>query len=111
MCYIKTKQATDDLTQKIDQTVEKIKTFENFRGDYMSWALAEFDARKEGKLEGIAIGEKRGFARGEKLGEARGINIAKIETAKNAIKMGLDENQVSLLTGLSIETITELTKK
>lgn len=103
LCYIKTKQATDDLTQKIDQTVEKIKTFENFRGDYMSWALAEFDARKEG----IAIGEKRGFSRGE----ACGFNMAKIETAKNFLKMGLTIEQVANGTGLSIETITELKNK
>ena len=116
LCYINTKKATDNFTQNLDQTVEKIKAIEEFRGDYMSWALAEFDAKEAGKKEGfaqgIAIGEQRGIAIGEQRGRTEGIAIgrteAKLDTAKNAIKMGININQIVTLTGLSIEEIKEL---
>jgi hypothetical protein len=41
--------------------VERTKLNEIFRGDYMAWGLAEFDAeqrgKKEGYSEGVADGE------------------------------------------------------
>jgi predicted transposase/invertase (TIGR01784 family) len=53
-------------------------------------------ARDEGKAEGIAEGEQ--------IGE----NKKAIDVAKKAIGMGMTDEQISLLTGLSVSEIREL---
>ena len=63
-----------------------------FRGDYMAWGLAEFDAEQRGYKDGVADGEHQ----------------AKIETAKTALSMNLPLEQIVKLTGLSIDTIKNL---
>ena len=50
------------------------------------------------------IGEKRGEKRGEKKGRKAGI----IETAKNMLQMGLNNEIISKATGLSIKQIMML---
>ena len=53
------------------------------------------EAREEGKLEGI------------KLGELKGINKRNIEIAKELVKNGVDVNIISKSTGLSVEEINK----
>ena len=57
-------------------------------------------AAKENLAKGLAEGEAKGKAEGEKL--------AKLETARNLLKMGLSVSQISLATGLSESEINEL---
>jgi predicted transposase/invertase (TIGR01784 family) len=61
-------------------------------------------AKNEGREEGIAIGEKRGEAKGEKRGEKRG----KMEIACRMLKKGVDLEDISEFTGLSIKEIKSL---
>jgi predicted transposase/invertase (TIGR01784 family) len=77
--------------------------------------LAEYDydtdiavQRKEAFDDGIAIGEKLGEERGISIGLSQGAREAKIETAKNLLSIGLPQEQIALVTGLSPEEIEKL---
>ena len=76
----------------IDQIVERAKENKTFRGDYMIWGLAEYDA------------EQRGY----KAGVAAGIEQNAIETAKNCIKKNIPLEIIAECTGLSLETVENL---
>ena len=76
--------------------------------------LAEYDydtdiavQRKEAFDDGIAIGEERGIS----LGITQGAYQKAVETAKNALSMKLTLEQIASLTGLSVETIRDLTNE
>jgi predicted transposase YdaD len=57
-------------------------------------------AKEEGRMEG----EKIGIEKGEKIGEKK--NTHKIII--NAIKLDMSNEQISLLTGVSVEEIQEI---
>jgi predicted transposase/invertase (TIGR01784 family) len=61
-------------------------------------------ARREGEKRGIVIGEKRG----RKQGIAEGSHSAKLETARNFLRMGFPAEKVAEGTGLSVEEIQNL---
>ena len=94
--YIVDKKSTSEFTNKLDNLVERTKLNEIFRGDYMAWGLAEFDAeqrvKKEGYSEGVADGEHQ----------------AKIETAKNLVAKKISVDIIADCTGLSIDEINNL---
>jgi predicted transposase/invertase (TIGR01784 family) len=71
-------------------------------------AEAKSEAREEGIKYGIAIGEKVGEERGISIGLSQGAQQAKIETAKNLLSIGLPQEQIALVTGLSPEEIEKL---
>ena len=64
--------------------------------------------RTEGKEEGLAEGLEKGRTEGKKEGFAEGEHNAKIETARNFLRLGLSVEQVSKGTGLTIEEIKKL---
>ena len=97
--YIKNKKSTSNFTKMIDQIVEKTKENQVFRGDYMAWGLAEQDA------------EKRGYKAGVAEGISQGVERTKVETAKNFLHMNLSIEQVAQGTGLSLETVEQLSKE
>ena len=102
--YIIDKKSTSDFTTQLDNLVERTKLDELFRGDYMAWGLAEFDAEQRGKKEGYSAGLSDGISQGIQQGE----NQAKIETAKNMLLYGDSVEKISKITGLSIDTIKDL---
>lgn len=102
--YIIDKKSSTDFTTKLDALVEKTKLNEIFRGDYMAWGLAEFDAEQRGKKEGYSAGVSDGFSQGIQQGEHQ----KAIETAINFLQMGISVEQVVQGTGLSFEVINEL---
>ena len=102
--YIIDKKSTSDFTNKLDDLVEQTKLNELFRGDYMAWGLAEFDAEQRGKKEGYSAGVADGISQGIQQGEKQ----AKIETAKNMLLYGDSVEKISKITGLSIDTIKKL---
>ena len=63
----------------------------------MDQALREGSAKREGREEGIEIGEKKGRKEGIEIGERKG----RIETAKIFLDAGMDIEEVCRLTGLS----------
>ena len=78
----------------------------------MTWEMLKQDTYDSGfsagEEHGIAIGEKLGEERGISLGITQGARKAKLETAKNLIDLGLPQEQIALVTGLSIEEIEKL---
>ena len=61
-------------------------------------------ARREGEKHGIAIGERRG----REQGRAEGSHSAKLEDARNFLRMGFPAEKVAEGTGLSLEEIQKL---
>ncbi|MBQ2124365.1 MAG: hypothetical protein II196_01065, partial [Spirochaetales bacterium] len=66
------------------------------------------EAAKKAAAEAFNDGFSAGEERGRNEGISLGITQAKLETAKNALSMNLTLEQVSSLTGLSIEEIEKL---
>ena len=108
--YIIDKKSTSDFTEKLDTLVEQTKLNEIFKGDYMAWGLAEFDAEQRGKKEGYSAGISDGIQQGISQGLQQGEYKAKIETAKNLLAMKLSVENISKATGLSLETIENIAK-
>ena len=101
--YIDSKEATDDFTDKINHLVKKAKINEKFRSDYLAVNIRETDIYEEGRTEGIALGIFQGISQGAEQ--------AKIETARNLLKMNLSPEQVVQGTGLPLETVEQLAKE
>ena len=91
--YIIDKKSTSEFTTKLDTLVEQTKLNEIFKGDYMAWGLAEFDAEQRGYKEGISEGI------------AQGAYEKAIETAKNLFSKNISIEIIAECTGLSIEEI------
>ena len=103
--YIIDKKSTSEFTTKLDTFVEQTKLNEIFKGDYMAWGLAEFDAEQRGKKEGYSAGVSDGIQQGISQGIQQGEYKAKIETAKNLLAMGLSIENICKATDLSIEEV------
>ena len=115
--YIIDKKSTSEFTNKLNTLVEQTKLNEIFKGEYMAWGLAEFDAEQRGKKEGYYAGVSDGIQQGISQGLQQGIQqgISKglqqgayekaIETAKNLLAMGLSIENICKATGLSIEEV------
>ena len=107
--YIIDKKSTSEFTTKLDTLVEQTKLNEIFKGDYMAWGLAEFDAEQRGKKEGYSAGVSDGIQQGLQQGISQGIQQgeykAKIETAKNLLAMGLSIENICKATDLSTEEV------
>ncbi len=96
-----TTQATDtDLTKSIQSAVYTSRKNELWRKNFMTL----YEMIDEVKADGIAIGREEGILEGLERGSFQ----KAYETARNALKMGLTLEQISSLTGLSIEAIQEI---
>ena len=98
--YIKTQEATDDFTIKLNSFVEKAKQNQELRSYYLSMNIHDSDIRRVALAEGKQIGLQEGLAQGAEQ--------KAIETAKKFISMGLSLAQVAEGTGLSLEKVQEL---
>lgn len=112
--YVKTQNAKDDFTQKLEEIVLRTKMSDDARRDYMMrniFADDWFDrgvaqGMERGKTEGIAIGEKRGVAQGIMQGEHK----KAIETASALLSLGVvTQEQIAQVTGLPLAEIEQLT--
>ena len=114
--YIRRGTADSTLTEKINSSITELKEDRETRRKYMTYttriAEAKSEAREEGIKYGISIGEKLGEERGISIGLSQGISQgardAKLETAKNLLSIGLSQDQIASVTGLSVEEIEKL---
>ena len=103
--YLCSGRPSDNFTENIEQRVERLKINEIFRSDYMMDALPLHDARRAGLKEGIAMGEARGERRGLLAGERN----AKLETAKQLLRMELGTTeQIATATQLSLDEVLKI---
>ena len=65
--------------------------------------LREYDLRRMGREEGIAIGEQRGIT----IGEQRGIETNKLDNARNMLADNVAVERIARYTGLPLETVRE----
>jgi predicted transposase/invertase (TIGR01784 family) len=98
--YIKTQEATDDFTIKLNSFVEKAKQNQELRSYYLSMNIHDSDIRRVALAEGKQIGLQEGLTKGAEQ--------TKIETAKKFISMGLSLAQVAEGTGLPLEKVQKL---
>ena len=104
----------EPFTTAIKQAIKK-----GFLSDYLNrkstevqnMLLAEYDydtdiavQRKEAFEDGISIGRNEGIS----IGLSQGVQQAKLETAKNLLSIGLSQDQIASVTGLSPEEIEKL---
>ena len=114
--YISRKQASSPFTNEINGLVEQAKRNKAFRSNYLSMNLREYDLRRMGREEGIAIGEKRGISIGEQrgisIGEQRGMltgmEKANLDNARSFLADGLTIEQVARCINLPLETVRKL---
>ena len=105
--YIRRGNVDSALTGRIESSINKLKKNTEVRRKYMTYTTRIAEAKTDAFEEGIAIGEKRGIS----LGITQGAYQKAVETAKNALSMNLTLEQIASLTGLSIETIRDLTNE
>ena len=94
--YLCKNQVTTDFTALLDAAVNKNKGNQQWRKEYMTLAYNMAVAVDEARNEGISLG----ITQGEKK--------AKLETAKKLIDLGLPQDQIISVTGLSPEEIEKL---
>ena len=66
----------------------------------MTYTTRMAEAKSEAREEGIKYGIS--------IGLSQGVQQAKLETAKNLLSIGLSQNQIAQVTGLSVEEIKKL---
>ena len=66
--------------------------------------------REEAYEDGLSKGLQQGISQGISQGMKQGAYQEKLETAKNFISMGLSIEQISRGTGLSLETLQQLSE-
>ena len=96
----------EPFTTAIKEAIKK-----GFLSDYLNrkstevqnMLLAEYDYDTD-----IAVQRRESFEDGFSAGEERGRNEAKLETAKNLLSIGLSQDQIASVTGLSVEEIEKL---
>ena len=78
----------------------------------MTWEMLKQDTYDSGfsagEEHGFSLGRNEGITIGRNEGISLGITQAKLETAKNLIDLGLPQEQIALVTGLSVEEIEKL---
>jgi predicted transposase/invertase (TIGR01784 family) len=112
----------EPLTNAIKEAIKK-----GFLSDYLNrkstevqnMLLAEYDydtdiavqrreAFEDGVMQGLSQGISQGRNEGISIGLSQGAQQAKLETAKNLLSIGLPQEQIALVTGLSPEEIEKL---
>ena len=76
--------------------------------NYLKWARVQSSEWKSAIYEGELIGEARGEARGMAKGRAEGKAEGKTEIAQKMKRRGMSAEEISELTGLTIEEIENL---
>ena len=106
--YVRCGTTESQLTERISGEITAIKKNREARRKYMTYTTRIMEAKTEahelGRMEGIAIGEKRGISRGI----TQGAYQKAVETAKKLIALGLSQDQIASVTGLSPEEIEKL---
>ena len=99
LMYIKTQEATDDFTTRLNSFVQKAKQNQELRSYYLSMNIHDSDIRREALKEGI------------EQGISQGAEQKAIETAKNLILKNIPLETIAECTGLDLEKVESLKEK
>ncbi|MBQ9389498.1 MAG: Rpn family recombination-promoting nuclease/putative transposase [Synergistaceae bacterium] len=106
--FVGGKSSDDKFVRRLEDRLSYAKHNWYWRANYVKDMLDRNSFAKECEERGIVIGEARGIAIGEARGEVRGIHKANVATALRLRQMGMNDNQISLATGLSFDEIGRL---
>lgn len=112
--YMKEGTVTNELTRRIDNMVNQIKTDTVAMEEYRFVSATIMDALekgvKKGIKKGIQEGIQKGMEKGRMEGRMEGSYDAKIDTARKLIQMGmgLSREKIAEATGLTQEEIAKL---
>ena len=110
--YLCKNNVTSEFTASLDSAVNMNKGNQHWRKEYMTLAYDMAVATNKAREEGIAIGEKLGEERGRQkgisLGISQGAHQKALETERYLITLGLSQDQIASVTGLSAEEIDKL---
>ena len=98
--YMNGKKSENAFVTELEQRIAEIKDNDQRRHDYMIMTAFEADAKRMGRLEGIAQGEARGFADGSYQ--------KALETAKILKQLGDSVQKISQATGLTKKEVENL---
>ena len=102
------KSSDDEFVKRIEQRLKYAKHNLHWRREYMLDMLEIGSIEQEAEERGIIIGEKRGIVIGEERGIAIGEHKANLAAAQRMRQAGMNDNQISMFTGLSFEEIRNL---
>ena len=103
--YIKSKEATDQLTQKIDDLVHRAREKEQWRKEYMWHRDAyETDIKREVYGVGYADGKAEGKAEGQKEGKEKERSFF----IHNMSAGGMTVEAISQMTNIPLEEVREI---
>ncbi|MEE1289862.1 MAG: hypothetical protein UHW86_02395, partial [Spirochaetota bacterium] len=94
--YIRRGTADSTLTEKINSSITELKEDRETRRKYMTYTTRIAEAKSEAREEGI------------KYGISLSTHQKAVETAKNLLSIGLSQDQIASVTGLSPEEIEKL---
>ena len=104
--YLQNGKSSNKLTEKLNELVYEAKKNQKWRKEYMTLEMMKTEKLYEGIKRGIALGREEGREEGREAG-AR--NKA-LETATNALMLGISADKIATITGLSLEEIEKLKK-
>jgi predicted transposase YdaD len=77
-------------------------------GEQIGLQKGEQIGLQKGEQIGLQKGEQIGLQKGEQIGLQKGEQKKALEIAKNAIQLGLSNEEISKLTGLSVDEVSKL---
>lgn len=96
------------LALEMNEAASLAKQKSDLEDEYMYFSDILEDEKEEAREIGLAEGRAEGLAEGHAEGLEAGRHQQKIESAKNAISLGLSEQQVAAISGLSPEEVRQL---
>ena len=106
--FISTGKSETALTDKICKELHRVHGNEEWRAEYMTLQMLKQETYNIGFAAGEERGRNEGIAIGEKRGITQGAYQKAVETAKKLITLGLPQDQIVFVTGLSPEEIEKL---
>ena len=92
--YFKTGEPTDDFTRKLQGKVEKIRSDEEWRDNYMTMEMKLDQRFEDGKKIGRAEGEKLGMKQGIEILTDVVLRLRKGESVQQLREEGIDEDVI-----------------
>ena len=100
-----------ELIKNIHKKVEYIKDDRGIEVEFMTLLERDMENREEGFLEGMEKGIKKGIEKGKAEGKLEGKEEEKVIVTGKLLERGLSLDEISDITGLTIEKIEEIKKE
>lgn len=93
--YVLTQEAETEFTKRLDDTVNKARAHNRWRGEYMTLSLKYQEMMEEGHQEGFQEGHREGLQEGLQQGIAKGEYRKLIEQIRKKMSKGKQVAQIA----------------